>query len=67
MIRLTDATNGNEVVANPGYVVAIFVVAEGDYIGKTGISLINGTLIVEQSFDSVYSWVNTGIMAQRGV
>ena len=67
MIRLTDATNSNSLSLNPEYVVAIFVVVdkESDYVGKTGISLMNGTLIVDEEFDDVSSRVDLGIQAQR--
>lgn len=56
MLKLTDSTNGNTLYVNPRYVVAVFVVVDdGEHNGKTGISLINGTLIVDEDFDFVVS------------
>ena len=48
MIWVTDV-NGSKVAINKEYVVAIFTVVEGDYKGKTGISLINGQIIVDET------------------
>ena len=48
MIWVTDVY-GSKVAINKEYVVAIFTVLEGDYKGKTGISLINGQIIVDET------------------
>jgi uncharacterized protein YlzI (FlbEa/FlbD family) len=53
MIWLTDAINKHKVAINPHYIVAVFRIPEGseaaDHVGKTGITLTNGSIIVEES------------------
>ena len=46
---MTDASNGSKVAVNPKYVVAVFTPVEGPAAGKTVISLINGTVPVEEN------------------
>lgn len=58
MLWLTDGSNGNKVSINPEYVVAVFTLTEGDSVGKTGISLINGTLVVKESDIEVVGLLN---------
>lgn len=59
MIWLTDAINKHKVAINPYYIVAVFRIPEdsqaaAEQIGKTGITLTNGSIIVEESeFDVV--------------
>ena len=48
MIWVTDVMGG-KVAINKEYVVAVFTLQNGDHIGKTGISLINGQIIVEET------------------
>ena len=49
LVWLTDASNGSKVAVNPKYVVAVFTPSEGPAEGKTVISLINGTIPVEEN------------------
>ena len=49
LVWLTDASNGSKVAVNPKYVVAVFTPIEGPAEGKTVISLINGTIPVEEN------------------
>jgi len=48
MIWLSESKSGKKVAVNPKNIVAVFeVTEEGDLLGKTGISLTNGTLVVD--------------------
>lgn len=58
LVWLTDALNGNKVAVNPEYVVAVFTAKEGPAEGKTVISLINGTIPVEEDELQVVSVFN---------
>lgn len=49
LVYFTDVVSKNQVAVNPKYVVAVFPVAEGELKGKTIISLVNGSVAVEQS------------------
>ena len=49
MIWLTDAKNEQKVAVNPEYVIAVFTGTEGEVEGKTVVSLINGTLFVNET------------------
>jgi len=54
MIWITEATSGNKIAINPTYIVAVFIISEGDQKGKTAINLTNGNVVVEESdFDVV--------------
>jgi uncharacterized protein YlzI (FlbEa/FlbD family) len=53
LLYFKDFVHGSMVALNGKYVVAVFTVSEGEYVGKTGITLINGNLIVEDSHDEV--------------
>ena len=48
MIWLTDVQNKGRVAINPDHVVVVFTAPDGDYEGKTIISMVNGTLMVEE-------------------
>lgn len=49
LVWLTDASNGSKIAINPKYVVAVFTPVEGPAEGKTIISLINGTVPVQEN------------------
>ena len=49
LVYFTDATNQQKVAINPKYVVAVFVLPEGDMKGKTVVGLSNGNIVVEES------------------
>lgn len=45
MFSVTDAVTKNEVYIAPQHVVAVFEIVEGEHAGKTGVNLINGSII----------------------
>lgn len=53
LISLTDAVSKKSVFVNPKLTVALFEVAEGEHLGKTAISMMNGGLIVNESLVEV--------------
>lgn len=55
MIKLTEVQTKNEISINIDYLVAIFTVTDGEHIGKTGVSLTNGSIIVDESHSVVKS------------
>jgi len=57
---LTDATNGTKIAVNSEYVVAVFTAQEGPVEGKTVISLINGTVPVNETDLEVVSLFSQG-------
>lgn len=56
----TDATSGDKLAINAEYVIAVFVAKEGEVAGKTVISMINGTVVVNEDHLSVVTTVNGG-------
>ena len=60
LVWLSDAVNGGKVAINPDYVVAVFVAKEGQVEGKTIVSLINGTIPVDETDLEVVTLVNGG-------
>ena len=51
MLWFTEVKSGDRIAINPQYVVAVFTAKEGEFDGKTVISLISGQTVVEE--DSV--------------
>ena len=49
LVYFTDAVNSCSIAINPTYVVAVFSAHDGPHLGKTVISVINGTVVVEES------------------
>lgn len=49
LVYFTDAVTKDKIAVNPKYVVVIFVANTGDHQGKTVISMINGSVVVEES------------------
>lgn len=63
MLWLTDALTKNKIAINPKYVVAVFVTTEDTTqapIGKTVISLTNGTIIVDENDLDVVGRITSG-------
>lgn len=60
MLWFTDAVTQKQIAVNPKYVVAVFTAQEGEATGKTVISLINGTCIVEDSELEVVGRIGNG-------
>jgi hypothetical protein len=48
MIWLTDVKTQQKIAINPEYIIAVFVATEGEVEGKTFVSMINGSVIVEE-------------------
>lgn len=48
MITVTDAVTKNSVFLNTNHVVAVFEIPEGEHKGKTGVNLINGSIVCEE-------------------
>ena len=49
LIYFTDIVSKNPIAVNPKYVVAVFPIVEGDLKDKTAISLVNGSVAVEET------------------
>lgn len=48
MISVTDAVTKKDVYIASQHVVAVFEIVEGEHAGKTGVNLINGSIICEE-------------------
>lgn len=57
MIWVTDVKNDQKVAINPKYIVAIFVATDGDIVGNTFISLINGGIAVKETDTEVVGMI----------
>lgn len=53
MIQVTDVITNNPVFIAHDHVVAVFEIPEGDHKGKTGMNLINGSIIVTESMMTI--------------
>ena len=53
MLWFTEVKSGDRMAINPDYVVAVFTAAEGEFSGKTVISLISGQTVVEENIVDV--------------
>ena len=49
LVYFTDAVSKQQIAINPKHVTAVFVVQEGELLGKTVIGLTNGNVVVEQN------------------
>jgi hypothetical protein len=45
MFYVTDAITLNRVALSPDHIVAVFKIVEGEQSGKTGINLVNGSIV----------------------
>ena len=50
LLNFTESVSKQTISVNPKYVVAIMTVAEGDLKDKTLISLVNGSVAVDEDF-----------------
>jgi hypothetical protein len=57
MIWLSDVKNNHKVAVNPSNVVAVFTAPDGEFEGKTVVSLVSGTLVVNETDLDVVSMV----------
>ena len=53
MLLFTDTISKNAIAINPEYVVALFTSLDGEYKGKTVISVTNGAIIVDEEYTEV--------------
>jgi hypothetical protein len=58
MFYVTDAITKNRVALNPKHIVAVFKIPEGEQAGKTGINLVNGSIVCEEEDYSIVADVN---------
>ena len=47
LVYFTDAVSKLQIAINPAYVVAVYILPEGEMKGKTVIGLTNGNVVVE--------------------
>lgn len=58
MITVTDAVTKNKVYLNPAHIVAVFDIPEGEHQGKTGVNLVNGSIVCEETPLSIAQSIN---------
>ena len=58
MFYVTDAVTKNRVAINPTHVVAVFKIPEGEHADKTGVNLVNGSIICEEEDYAVVAEIN---------
>ena len=58
MFYVTDAVTKNRVAINPAHVVAVFKIPEGEHVDKTGVNLVNGSIICEEEDYSIVAEIN---------
>lgn len=46
---VTDANTLKKVAINSEHVVAVFEIPDGDQAGKTGINMVNGSIVVQET------------------
>ena len=49
LVYFTDVVSKKPVAVNPKYVVAVFPIVEGELKDRTAISLVNGSVAVEET------------------
>ena len=52
LLKVTEVVHNNPVTVNPDFVVAVFTATEGEMVGKTVISLVNGSLVRSEEHTS---------------
>jgi hypothetical protein len=58
LLPFTEVKSGQCIAINPKHIVAVFIIGEGDHIGKTGISVLNGQLIVGENYLETIGRIN---------
>jgi hypothetical protein len=53
LINLTDCKTNKAVAVNPKHVVVVFTASDGEDIGKTVIGVLNGSVLVSESYNEV--------------
>jgi hypothetical protein len=49
LVYFTDAVTKNKLAINPAYVVGVFIANDEEHKGKTVLSLLNGSFLVDES------------------
>jgi hypothetical protein len=49
LVYFTDAVTQNKFAVNPEYVVGVFIASDEEHKGKTVLSLLNGSFLVDES------------------
>jgi hypothetical protein len=58
MFYVTDAVTANRVAINPAHVVAVFKIPEGEQAGKTGVNLVNGSIVCTEEDYEIVAMIN---------
>jgi hypothetical protein len=58
MFYVTDAVTTNRVAINPAHVVAVFKIPEGEQAGKTGMNLVNGSIVCTEEDYEIVALIN---------
>lgn len=58
MFYVTDAVTKNRVAINPSHVVAVFKIPEGEHADKTGVNLVNGSIVCEEDDYVIVAEIN---------
>ena len=58
MFYVTDAVTNNRVAINPAHVVAVFKIPEGEQAGKTGMNLVNGSIVCSEEDYEIVALIN---------
>lgn len=59
MILVTDAITKNGVFLAKEHIVAVFQILEGEQTGKTGINLINGSIVCDDDVMTIVNYVRS--------
>jgi len=49
LVYFTDAVTKNKIAINPSYVVGVFIANDEEHKGKTVLSLLNGSFLIQES------------------
>ena len=58
---VTDTSSKKKVAINSKHVVAVFEIPEGENAGKTGINMVNGSIVVDETDFEVVAMFNEGL------
>ena len=49
LVYFTDAVTGSTMAINPKFVTGVFIAADEEHKGKTVVSLLNGSFLVDEN------------------
>lgn len=61
LLTFTEVVSSSPVAVNPEYVVAVFTAREGEYVGKTVIGVINGSVVVAEDYLEVVGIITANL------